>query len=54
MSRVRRHERTRGEARLDGIHVTRTSLKEIERDASVAAYESPSTVERAFRTARSN
>ena len=54
MSRVRRHGRPREEARLDGTYVTRTSLEKIERDAAVAACESPPTVERAFRTAGSN
>ena len=54
MSWARRHEKIAAEARFDGIYVIRTSLKEIEPDAAVAAYKSLSTVERAFRTAKSH
>ena len=53
MSRARRHGKIAAEARFDGIYVIRTSLEEIEPDAAVAACKSLSTVERAFRTARS-
>ena len=47
MSRVRRHERIRAEARVDGIHVIRTSLEEIEPEAAVASCRRLSTLERA-------
>ena len=54
MSCISRSEKIRAEARFDGIYVIRTSLEEIGPDAAVAACKSLSTVERAFRTAKSN
>ncbi len=50
----RRHRKIADEARFDGIYVIRTSLPDIKADTAVLAYKSLATVERAFRTARSD
>ena len=50
----RRHRKIADEARFDGIYVIRTSLPDIKADTAVLAYKSLATVERAFRTAKSD
>ena len=50
----RRQKKIDDEARFDGIYVVRTSLEDIEPAAAVEAYKSLSTVERAFRSAKSD
>ncbi len=50
----RRKERIEDEARFDGIFIVRTSLEGMAPNAVVEAYKSLSTVERAFRIAKSD